>query len=216
MNSFSDSEDELLDGRDPSTYSPSERDSVPENEPLDGADPSTWSPTGFGDNDKFDSMDELVEEDSNNGPMLGEDPSTWSPTPFTPREEPVSEPMLGEDPATWSPTSRGSTDTVLSPLTISDYGNYRVQDCPTYLSDVFEGDEEAESLFSPILAKVETEAECTGICNERANLPYYVFSNVNNGWAEKTCKTALTKELRLMTSFFYIRVVGCCAFIALV
>jgi hypothetical protein len=61
--------------------------------------------------------------------------------------------MLGEDPATWSPTTRNhsSPDPVLASLTISDLGKYKVQDCPTYLSDVFEGDEEAESLFAPIL-----------------------------------------------------------------
>lgn len=98
-----------------------------------GEDPATWSPSGatFGDNDEFDEMNEIVEE------------------------EPMSEePIYGRDPATWSPNSRSqddSTDNLLNSLTISDLGKYRVQDCPSYLSDVFENDEEAEALFSPIL-----------------------------------------------------------------
>jgi hypothetical protein len=63
MNSVSESEDELLDGRDPNTWSPSARNSTPEEEPLKGEDPATWSPTGFGDDDEFEHMDELVDED---------------------------------------------------------------------------------------------------------------------------------------------------------
>ena len=62
-------------------------------------------------------------------------------------------------------------------------GANKVQNCRTYTDEVYRGDDNSKDRFEALMAQIEEEHSCAGVCfngEEKAN-PIYIYSNINDG-----------------------------------
>ena len=72
-------------------------------------------------------------------------------------------------------------------------GATSVDKCGHYLQKVFNDDEDKQWQFQDVLEEMEEDNQCSGICNgiEDAPADFFLFSNVNDGVPQKSCRDAL-------------------------
>ena len=87
-----------------------------------------------------------------------------------------------------------------------DGGATTVKRCLDYFDDVFEQNEDAKWQFEETFEELENKEHCSGICNGISDdtKPYerFIFSNVNNGEPEESCRKFLLESIEKHMDYF--------------
>ena len=87
-----------------------------------------------------------------------------------------------------------------------DGGATDVSDCIDYFDDVYNQNDDARWQFEGVFAELEREEHCSGICNgvtdDKKGYDRFIFSNVNNGEPEESCREYLLETIEKHMDYF--------------